>query len=81
MKPVLTTIVIALSWGCSTYVKPAPRAPSAPVSAAPGLLRCPDGSTDCTQTNGTRATGLAQGDRADTIRAITLTSGEIITLR
>jgi hypothetical protein len=34
-----------------------------------------------TQDNGTQSTGLVEGDQAATIRAVTLTSGEIIIVR
>jgi hypothetical protein len=33
------------------------------------------------KSNGTQSTGVAGGDRPATIRAVTLTSGEIITVR
>ena len=82
MKTVLTTMLIAFSWGCATPVKPVPKAPAATVLEEPTPSSfCPNGATNCTNPNGTQATGLARDDRAGTIRAVTLTSGENVILR
>jgi hypothetical protein len=74
MKTVL--VVVAFSSGCFASAKPAPRAPAtpAPESGAPcPIIICGD--------NGTRLTGLTNGDQSSAIHAITLPSGEVIRLR
>jgi hypothetical protein len=80
MKTVLATIVIVFVSSCSTPGKPASKTPTALPSQDALWPMCPD-RADCTKSNGTQLTGLAEGNRAAPIRAVTLTSGEIITLR
>jgi hypothetical protein len=80
MKTVLTTMLLVFACSCSTSGKPVSKAPTAPPSQDSALPTCPD-RPDCTNSNGTQSTGLAGGEQAAPIRAVTLISGEIITLR
>ena len=80
MKTVLTTMLIVFACSCSTPGKPVSKAPTAPASQDTAWPECPD-RPDCAKPNGTQSTGLAEGDQAATIHAVTLTSGEIITVR
>jgi hypothetical protein len=80
MKTVLTTMLIVFACSCSTPGKPLSKAPTAPASQDTAWPTCPH-RPDCTHDNGTQSTGLAEGEQAGTIRAVTLTSGEIITVR
>jgi hypothetical protein len=80
MKTVLTTMLIVFVCSCSTSVKPGAKVPTAQPSQGALWPTCPD-RNDCSDPNGTQSTGLAEGDRDAAIRAVTLTSGEIISLQ
>ena len=79
MKTALTTMLLAFACSCSTPNKVA-KGPHALPSQDALWPACPD-RPDCALPNGTQSTGLAEGDRAAAIGAVTLTSGETIPLR
>jgi hypothetical protein len=80
MKTVLTTMLLLFACSCSTPGKPVAKTPTPLPSQDTAWPTCPH-RPDCTHDNGTQSTGLAGGDQAATIRAVTLTSGKIITVR
>src|SRR5262249_19649985 len=79
MKTVHALMIIVLSAGCSTSVKPAAKTPAAraPIRDGGGGGCDPH---DC-GANGTQLTGLTTGDHFGAVRTLTLPSGEVITPR
>ena len=80
MKTVLTMMLIVFVCSCTTTGKPASKVPAARPSGDALWPTCPD-RNDCSDPNGTQSRGLTDGERAAPIRAVTLMSGETITLR
>jgi len=67
-------LMIVVSAGCASPATPAPKQPAGPpVKSLCPMLICGE--------NGTQLTGLTHGNQAGAIQAITLPSGEIITLQ
>jgi hypothetical protein len=76
MKKMILLAMFALA-GCPSTV--APGRGTSP--NAFGKLRCPDPTTECTQTNGRRVTGVIVDDAPTPVTSIQLRSGESIVVK